>query len=211
MDDNQDNSSQDSAETGENQSAADSSSPSYVTSDQLDAFSKDLMGNMRKTLAGMLKTQQQPEQRKAPPPQQAQQQDYKELLAAERATDRLLQRHGLTERQSDMARQLLEVNKPEDANAFIASFAKDVGAVTPGSSTPKPEPTKAAPNPSPTSDRGAPGMTASLESDDVPVWKWSEEKVAKFIQEKGYREFANVMKQRLPKDLQGVRFHIPRS
>lgn len=213
MDDQENSTPADGTPTGEDQqSDAGSSAPAFVTADQLADFGKDLMGNFRKTMAGMMKTQQPSEQRpaqQASKPAETPQLDVSALLRAERATERAIAKHGLNERQGDLVRQLIEVQKPEDANAFIAGFAKDIGAV-PGTSAPE-TPSKAAPNPNPTSDRGSPGMTPTMESDDVPVWKWSQDKVDKFVSEKGLRAFVDVMKQRLPRDLKGVRFHIPRS
>lgn len=210
MDDQDNTQPVDGTQTGEDTSSdAGSDQPTYVTADQLSDFGKDLMGNFRKTMAGMMKTQQpapQPTSQSSKTPAAQPQVDVAALLRAERSTERAIAKHGLNERQGDLVRQLLESQKPEDANAFIADFAKDIGAA-PGTSDTQTQ-TQATPNPNPTSDRGTPGMTPSLESDDVPVWKWSEDKVAKFIKEKGYREFASVMKKRLPEDLQGVRFQL---
>lgn len=211
-----DNTPVDGTQTGEETASdAGSSTPTYVTADQLADFGKDLMGNFRKTMAGMMKTQQPADQKPAQPAstQEATPQvDVAAIVRAERATERAIAKHGLNERQGDMVRQLMEVQKPEDANAFIASFAKDIGAVAPGTSAPE-TPSKAAPNPNPTSDRGSPGMTPTMESDDIPAWKWSQDKVDKFVSEKGLRAFVDEMKQRLPRDLKGVRFHTekPRS
>lgn len=206
------NNASDNTETGEQAaSAADSgTSPEFVTSDQLQDFGKDLMGNIRKTMAGMMKTQSQPPTAK-PPTQEAQPQnvDVASILRQERTTERAIVKHGLDEHQGDFVRQLMETQKPDDANAFIENFAKTMGIAPGALATQTPEAT--APNPNPASDGGTPGMTPTLESDDQPVWKWSDEKVAKFIKEKGHREFASLMKTRLPKDLKGVRFHIPRS
>ena len=64
----------------------------------------------------------------------------------------------------------------------------------------------ARPNPNPSSDGGSPGFTRTIDSDEQPVWKWSQSHVDRFIKEKGYREFASVMKRRLPNDLRGAYF-----
>ena len=42
--------------------------PDYVTSDQLQDFQKSLMGDLRKTMAGMLKTQPTQQQPSKPAP-----------------------------------------------------------------------------------------------------------------------------------------------
>lgn len=64
------------------------------------------------------------------------------------------------------------------------------------------------PNPRPVSDYGGPGMTATIDSDSQPAWKWSQEKVDALIREKGMRGFAADMKSRLFRDLRGQRFHF---
>jgi hypothetical protein len=169
------------------------------------------MGDIRKTMAGMLKTQptatatpsKAPDAADAPP-----QVDVTAIMKQYQQTERALAKHGFSDSQSDIARTLIDSQKPEDAQAFVGELAKQMGIAAPGSSA---QTQTTAPNPNPSSDGGTPGMTPTIESDDQPVWKWSEAKVAKFIKEKGYREFASVMKQRLPKDLHGQRFHFPRS
>lgn len=190
-------------------SAADSTTPDYVTAGQLQDFQKSLMGDLRKTMAGMLKTQTAPTQGKAPEPTSAPPVDVAAVMKQYQQTERALAKHGFSDGQADIARSLMDSQKPEDATAFIGDLAKQMGIAAPGSSA-QPQSTTA-PNPNPSSDGGSPGMTPTIESDDQPVWKWSEDKTAKFIKEKGYREFANVMKRRLKADLQGQRFHFPRS
>lgn len=198
-------------QTGEQQeSVADSSQSGYVTADQLQDFQRNLLGDIRKTVAGMLKTQ--PAQTQSQPSRpaesgQAPQVDVAAIIRQERAMERTMAKHGLNEHQGEIVRQLIESQKPEDSSAFIANFVKQMGIAAPGSSAPQ----TSAPNPNPASDGGSPGMTPTIESDDQPVWKWSQDRVDKFVREKGYREFVSLMRQRLPKDLHGQRFHFPRS
>lgn len=214
MDDNQDSNAAESVQTGENQSAADSSQSGYVTADQLAEFGRDMMGNFRKTMAGMLKTQPQTEQPKkeAEPAQQpAQTVDVAALLRNERVTSSAIAKHGLSDEQGEVVRQLIEAQSPEDPAAFISNFAKTMKIAVPGASAnPNPNQMATPPNPNPVSDGGTPGMTPTLESDDIPMWRWSQEKVDRFVAEKGLREFAKLAKQRLNKDMHGVRFSLPK-
>ena len=189
-------------------SAADSATPEYVTADQLQTFQKSLMGDLRKTMAGMLKTQPAPTQGKPAEPAAAPAFDAKAEMRTYRETERALAKHGFNDDQSDIARSLMDSQTPDDVSAFVGELAKRMGISAPGSSA---QPVTTAPNPNPSSDGGSPGMTPTIDSDDMPVWKWSEEKVEKFVKEKGMRAFAQEMKQRLKKDLHGQRFHFPRS
>jgi len=195
--------------TGEQSTeAAAPSAPDYVTADQLQDFQKGLMGDMRKTIAGMLKTQPTQQQQAKPETATKSDVDVPAMMKAYQQSERALAKHGFSDGQSDIARAMIDSQNPEDVSAFIGDLAKQMGIQPANSPAQSATP---APKPNPSSDGGSPGMTSTIESDDQPVWKWSEEKTAKFIKEKGMREFAKVMKNRLRGDLQGQRFSFPRS
>ena len=106
------------AQTGESQSAADSG-PQYVTPDMLGEFraglQKDLVNDVRKVVAGMLKTQQSadtPPQQKTQPKEQAKAQesapDIQSIIRRERQIERAMASAGLNDKQSEMVRKMLE-------------------------------------------------------------------------------------------------------
>lgn len=196
--------------TGEQASDA-GSSPQYVTAEALqDILTNALKENAnqtRKLVAGMLKTQPEPGQKQSEqarePKQESDPVDVKALLRKERTIERTIASHGLNDAQADIVRGMIDAQAPEDVSEFVSNFVEAMGIAKADS---KPNQTQAKPNPS--SDGGSPGMTPTVESDDLPLWKWSESKTQSYIKQHGMRKFAEMVRGRLNKELTGVRFSL---
>ena len=190
---------------GDQPSAADSSEPSYITADQLHSTLKETTADIKRVVASMLKTQPpapasqsaKAETKAAVSSSETQNIDVAGLMKREREIIRSIHRSGFNEAQEDLIRGMVEANSPEDVGAFIADMAAKFGV---GAANSNNNETKRIANPTPSSDGGLPAMTNSVQSDDVPIWEWPQEKVDRFIAEKGPAAFRRLAKSRVARD-----------
>lgn len=197
--------------TGASESAADSS-PQYITRDDLRSMMQDFLKSnqteTRKIVAGMLKTQpQQTEKASKPanePARESEPVDVQALIRKERAIERTIASHGLNDAQADLVRGLVDAQNPENVGEFVSEFVQTMGIAKSESAQTQKQPAKA----NPASDGGSPGMTPSPDSDDAPVWQWSQAKVDSYIKQHGWRKFGQMARERLNKDVQGVSFSL---
>lgn len=167
-------------QTGENQSAADSGA-SFVTPDQLADFGKNLMGDIRKTVAGMLKTQ--PVNPEPKPRAEAKTRDGDSESAQLRAELEQMKAREMfrdaasdfsfSKEQSEMLRQLASIEKPENLSEWLSEKAKVFGS--PKESAPPTQTATMAEKTRSATDTPAPaGHTPSNPGDDVTRWSPEE-------------------------------------
>lgn len=198
--------------TGDQPSAADSTEPSYVTADQLQSMRKEMSNDIRKLMAGMLKTQQPKAEKKAAPKAKADepsnqtgQVDVRELMQKERVLSRSIHKSGFSDEQEDLVRQMVEASNPENVQEFVADLASKFGVGKAATQTENETQTKRAANPTPSSDGGLPAMTASANSDDAPIWDWSPDKVQRYIDNKGINAFRQLVEKKMYREGKGKR------
>ena len=197
--------------TGEIETAAESKDASYVTQDHLQSFQKSMLGEMRKVMAGMMKSKPsspasaKPVQSKPSKNDEAPSEDVRDILRKERQVMKAIHRAGFTDEQEDIVRQMIDSSGSDDIDGFVSELALKFGVAKAGSSKSQEQPSA---NPNPSSNGGKPKMTLSEDNEDAPAWEWSEERLARLMKEGGANKLASEVKKNLRQALKDARFNF---